>query len=127
MARRTLSRDDITDDTPIMLAVAAEIAFPDGTVSASSLRRERDKGRLVVSRIAGKDYTTLKAIRDMMEMARFQRSPERIAEDEAIERGFAAVRAARRAAREQSVSADVSRAHLRRLTNTSRAPKNPLG
>jgi hypothetical protein len=35
------------------------LAFPDGSMSASGLRREAARGRLVIERIAGKDYTTL--------------------------------------------------------------------
>ena len=50
------------DDEPIRLAVAAAAAFPDGSMSASGLRREAAKGRLAIERIAGRDYTTLQAI-----------------------------------------------------------------
>jgi hypothetical protein len=34
------NRDEITLDTPLRLAVAAAIAFPDGSMTASGLRRD---------------------------------------------------------------------------------------
>jgi hypothetical protein len=56
---------DWTDTTPLRLKVAAERAFPGGGMTASGLRSEAERGRLIVERIAGKDYTTLHAIADM--------------------------------------------------------------
>jgi len=56
---------DIGDDQPLRLAVAAALAFPDGSMTASGLRREAARGRLVVERIAGKDYTTLANVERM--------------------------------------------------------------
>jgi len=50
------SRDEIDLNTPLRLSVAAALAFPDGSLTASGLRREHARGRLVVERIAGKDY-----------------------------------------------------------------------
>ena len=70
---KTLRREDITDNTPLRLAAAAEIAFPDGTMTVSGLRKERDSGRLAVERIAGKEYTTLAAIEEMRHLCRDQR------------------------------------------------------
>lgn len=61
---------DWTDTTPLRLKRAAEVAFPDGGMTASGLRREAVRGRLVVERIAGKDYTTLQAIADMRKLCR---------------------------------------------------------
>jgi hypothetical protein len=55
----------VNNDAPLRLARAAEIAFPDGSMTASGLRKEAAKGRLVIERIANKDYTTLAAIADM--------------------------------------------------------------
>jgi hypothetical protein len=57
----------ITDDTPLRLARAAAIAFPDGSMSASGLLVEADRGRLRICRIAGKDYTILANIRRMID------------------------------------------------------------
>src|SRR5262249_36553501 len=72
--RRTLcdlpKLDTISSDTPLRLDVAAALAFPDGSMTAGGLRRERDRGRLVIERIAGKDYTTLAHINRMRELCR---------------------------------------------------------
>lgn len=105
---------NIDDDTPLMLSVAAGIAFPDGSVSASSLRRERDKGKLVVSRIAGKDYTTLSDIKAMLAAARYEVSAERLAKAERVERGARAA-AGFREQRNAPQSDEEARAALRRL------------
>jgi hypothetical protein len=61
---------DVGEDDPLRLAEAARIAFPDGSMTASGLRRERDRGHLAVERIAGKDYTTLRDIREMRKRCR---------------------------------------------------------
>jgi hypothetical protein len=55
----------VDNDAPLRLARAAELAFPDGGMTASGLRKEAAKGRLVIERIANKDYTTLAATADM--------------------------------------------------------------
>ena len=52
-------------NTPLRLKDAAAIAFPNGGITAASLRREAAKGRLVIERIAGKDFVTLAAIDEM--------------------------------------------------------------
>lgn len=70
MAKRIPRLDEITDTTPLRLDVAAALAFPDGSMGASGLRREAAKGRLAVERIAGKDYTTLQEIENMRELCR---------------------------------------------------------
>lgn len=62
-----------SQDAPLRLSVAAELAFPQGGMTASGLRREADKGRLVIERIAGKDYTTLAAIAEMRKLCRVER------------------------------------------------------
>src|SRR6516162_1503106 len=61
---------DIGDDQPLRLAVAAALAFPDGSMTSSGLRREATRGRLVIERIAGKDYTTSRANQEMRERCR---------------------------------------------------------
>jgi hypothetical protein len=66
----TPPRDQIDPDTPLRLETAAALAFPDGSMTASGLRRERNRGRLVVERIAGKDFTTLANIQRMRELCR---------------------------------------------------------
>jgi hypothetical protein len=61
---------DVRDDTPLRLEIAARLAFPDGTMTVSGLRREAARGRLAIERVANKDYTTLAAIREMRELCR---------------------------------------------------------
>jgi hypothetical protein len=39
--------DKIGQDTPLRLSVAAAVAYPDGSMTASGLRREARRGRLV--------------------------------------------------------------------------------
>src|SRR5579862_9898485 len=63
-------RHQIRPNTPLRLSAAAALAFPDGSMTASGLRRECARGRLVVERIAGKDYTTLANIERMRELCR---------------------------------------------------------
>lgn len=74
MSRAQLRREDISDDMPLRLDVAAELAFPDGSITLSSLRNEARKGRLAVWRVANKDMTTLAEIRRMMERCRVNES-----------------------------------------------------
>jgi hypothetical protein len=61
---------DIGGDTPLRLDVAAKLAFPDGSMTAAGLRKEAGRGRLIIERIARKDYTTLSAIARMRELCR---------------------------------------------------------
>jgi hypothetical protein len=63
---------DIGPDTPLRLDTAAKMGFPDGGMSPAGLRRESKRGRLVIFRVAGKDYTTLKHIGEMVEQCRVQ-------------------------------------------------------
>jgi hypothetical protein len=55
---------------PIKLSRAVELAFPDGGMTVSGLRHERDHGRLVIFKVAGKDFTTLADIDRMIEKCR---------------------------------------------------------
>jgi hypothetical protein len=70
-------------NAPLRLARAAELAFPDGGMTASGLRKEAAKGRLTIYRIANKDFVTLAAIDDMLaacrvdEPKRSQTGPQR--------------------------------------------------
>ena len=73
MVQATLPRrKEVTPSTPLPLSIAAILAFPDGSMTASGLRRESARGRLVVERIAGKDYTTLAHIERMRELCRVE-------------------------------------------------------
>src|SRR3954469_4221070 len=65
-------KNPVERSAPLRLAVAAAIAFPDGLISASGLRREASRGRLNIERIAGKDYTTLANIERMRELCRVE-------------------------------------------------------
>src|SRR5436190_16381318 len=66
------SSEQVMPDTPLRLGVAAALAFPDGSMTASGLRREAARGRLLIERIAGKDYTTLASIERMRELCRVE-------------------------------------------------------
>src|SRR5947209_3192494 len=61
---------NIDSRTPLRLSVAARLAFPDGSMTASGLRAEHARGRLQVERIANKDFTTLPDIARMRELCR---------------------------------------------------------
>jgi hypothetical protein len=63
-----MTTGEIGNDTPLRLNEAAKIAFPRGGMSAAGLRREAKRGRLVIARIAGKDFTTLNHIKQMVEL-----------------------------------------------------------
>jgi len=68
-----IDRSEIEPDTPLRLKVAAKIAFPDGSMTDSGLRSEIAKGRLAVERIAGRQYVTLNAIKEMRALCREER------------------------------------------------------
>jgi hypothetical protein len=72
MASKYPQREDIGEDQPLRLAVAAALAFPDGSMTSSGLRREAARGRLAIERIAGKDFTTLRAINEMRKQCRVE-------------------------------------------------------
>src|SRR6516165_11402457 len=67
MARKKITLDSaaINDETLLRLHIAAQLEFPDGSMTASGLRSEAARGRLAVWRIAGKDYTTKSALKEM--------------------------------------------------------------
>ena len=65
-------RGEVAESTPLRLKIAAALAFPDGSMKASGLRRECTRDRLVVERIAGKDYTTLAHIQTMRKLCRVE-------------------------------------------------------
>jgi hypothetical protein len=68
--RNVPALDQISRDTPLRLNIAAALAYPDGSMTPSGLRREAARGRLAIERAAGKDYTTLGAIEHMRELCR---------------------------------------------------------
>jgi hypothetical protein len=71
--RRIPSPETITPDTPLRLDMAARLGFPAGGMTASGLRREASRGHLVVERIAGKLFTSLRHIENMREQCRDRR------------------------------------------------------
>lgn len=71
-AAKRPGRRSQSSTTPLRLALAAEIAFPDGSIGVKGLRRERDAGRLTTFKIAGKEFTTLAEIEEMRERCRVQ-------------------------------------------------------
>jgi hypothetical protein len=66
----TNRRSEIAPNDPIRLSTAASLAFPDGSMTSSGLRKEALRGRLIIERIAGKDFTTLAHIERMRELCR---------------------------------------------------------
>jgi hypothetical protein len=59
-------------NTSLRLADAVKLAFPLGGLTVSGLRREAARGRLVIERIAGKDFVTLAAVEAMRELCRLK-------------------------------------------------------
>jgi len=57
-------------DVPIRLRDAVQQFFPHGGMTVSGLRTEARKGRLVIERIAGKDFVTHRAIDEMRRLCR---------------------------------------------------------
>jgi hypothetical protein len=57
----------IGDDTLLRLQIAAKLEFPDGSITASGLRGEALKGRLKTWKIAGKQFTSRAALRELRE------------------------------------------------------------
>ena len=57
------------DHIPLRLERAVELAFPEGGMTVSGLRKEIGRGNLAASRIAGKHFVTLAAIKEMIPRA----------------------------------------------------------
>ena len=64
----------ITDDTPLRLETAAQLAFPDGGVSRDALRSAACS-ELEHERLAGRIITTLRWVREWRERNRFPARP----------------------------------------------------
>ena len=62
----------ITPTTPLRLAVAARLAFPDGSMSEKALWEMGHARKLTVEVIRGKHYTTLADIEEMRRLCRVQ-------------------------------------------------------
>ena len=63
-------------DVPLRLAAALALAFPRGGMTIAGLRTEARAGRLAIERIAGKDFTTLRAIEEMRAACRLRKAPD---------------------------------------------------
>src|SRR5262245_45840424 len=63
-------------DTPLRLEVAAQVAFPDRSMTGRRLRGEIRRGRLAGWKMGGHIYTTLAAIAAMREQCRIAPDPE---------------------------------------------------
>jgi hypothetical protein len=68
----------VRPDTPLLLDVAAALAFPDRSMTGSWLRREIARGRLEGWKAGGKIYTTLAAIEAMWERCRLEPDPQAV-------------------------------------------------
>lgn len=64
----------LADDELVRLSDAVAWFFPHGRMTLSALRTEARKGRLVIERIAGKDFVTRRAINEMRARCRDQGS-----------------------------------------------------
>jgi hypothetical protein len=89
LAGLSLARGGFEKDAPLRLAKAAELAFPDGSMTAAGLRRQGALGHLHIERINGRDYTTLEAIQEMRSKCRVPpKAPASTGESAAAEKSF---------------------------------------
>lgn len=58
------------DTEPVTLVEAIALLFPNGPLTVKSLRTAIHRSDLAAARVAGKDFTTLKAVREMMKPRR---------------------------------------------------------
>src|SRR4051794_3688224 len=64
------ANDNIHLDDPLRLEDAIKYGFPHGGMTVSGLRREAARGRLVIEKIANKDFTSLRNIEEMRKVCR---------------------------------------------------------
>src|SRR5260370_17186891 len=64
------ANDNILPDHPLRLEDAIKYGFPYGGMTVSGLRREAARGRLIIERIANKDFTSLRNIEEMRKLCR---------------------------------------------------------
>jgi hypothetical protein len=69
------ANDNVHPDDPLRLEDAIKFGFPHGGMTVSGLRREATAGRLVIEKIANKQFTTLRAIEEMRKSCRVLQSP----------------------------------------------------
>jgi hypothetical protein len=98
---------------PLRLKDALHYAFPAGGMTVKGLRRERDRGTLIVERIAGRDYTTLANIEEMRR--RCQTEPKAPVST-----------SVRRAVRDKHTGSSLTPADLRRARDAARVTLREL-
>ena len=74
-SRKEVDRSRITDVTPVRLALAAELAFPDGSVSEATLRREISMGRLTAWKVGTRLLTSQAEIVIWLDRCRVEADP----------------------------------------------------
>src|SRR6516165_5367405 len=84
IARDPLSRararprpDQWADDEAMTLPEAVAVFYPDGPLTLSTLRTAARAGQLAVARVAGKNLTTPKAMRELVKPCRAKRDESR--------------------------------------------------
>jgi hypothetical protein len=83
---RVPDRENITATTPLRLETAVKLAFPDGSMSVSALRRLAVGGKVTHEVIAGKYFITLAAIEEMRERCRVPaKAPASVSRKAAVE------------------------------------------
>lgn len=109
-------------DVPYRLKDILPIAYPQGNMTITGLRREIARGNLVVELVAGRQYVTLRAIEEMRERCRVKaKAPASGSGRRASSAGSRAL-ANTSSSMEQSRSAqDALRANLARQKETLRA------
>lgn len=107
-------RASISSDTPLRLDVAAALAFPDGSMKAAGLRRERDRGRLETWFTANKEYTSLAEVDEMTRRCREEQKAR------SLQRSSAPVRALPSSRSEEQDAKIALQAALARCTPAAR-------
>jgi hypothetical protein len=64
------ANDNIHPDEPLRLKDAIKYGFPHGGMTVSGLCKEAARGRLVIEKIANKNFTSLRAIEEMRKLCR---------------------------------------------------------
>ena len=72
---KDVDRSKITETTPVRLALAAELAFPDRSVTYETLRQEVAAGRLTAWKIANKLLTSQAEINLWLKRCRVNNAP----------------------------------------------------
>jgi hypothetical protein len=120
------SPESITPTTPLRLDIAAQIAFPDGTMGVSGLRTEINNGNLAAEKIAGRLYVTLAAIDNMRKLCAVTPKARDSSSETRDERASPTAGSSPTAMPTENESS-ARQAHLRqvaqRLRDSSRSPK----